>query len=91
MAWVPAVAQVSFYAGSRGEERPRWLIFGGRWWQVELLGEVTVSTSAPGPEERRFLLRCGAGIFRVVVEQAGTRVDLWEGEPMPEGVGDLLA
>ena len=90
--WVSLVAQVVFYAGGRGHEKPRWLIFGQNRWPLEVLQEVEVGgTRADRPVERFWLVRAEAGFFRVRASGERVMVERWDGEEPPASLADLLA
>lgn len=90
--WVPLVAQVVFYAGGRGQEKPRWLILGRRRWPLEVLQEVEVAGDKPSKLLERFwLVRAETGFFRVRASGERVLVERWEGEEPPAALADLLA
>lgn len=90
--WISVVAQVSFYAGGRGRERPRWLVFGARRWPLEILGQVEVGAPHAGkPTQRVWLVRAQDTYFRIRTGADKVLVDRWEGHEPPVSLADLLA
>ncbi len=90
--WVPLVARVVFYAGGRGHEKPRWLIFGRNRWPLEVLHEVEVGGGEPEqPVERLWLVHREGSFFRVRVRGERVLVERWDGEEPPAALADLLA
>lgn len=90
--WVSVVARISFYAGGRGGEKPRWLIFGDRRQPLEVLGQVEVGEVHAGrPAQRVWLVRAHDTYFRVRAGGETVLVDRWEGSEPPASLADLLA
>lgn len=90
--WVQLLAQVVFYAGGRGQEKPRWLVFGGKRWPLEVLQEVEVAGAKPEkPVEKFWLVRAETDFFRVRASGERVLVERWEGAEPPASLADLLA
>lgn len=90
--WVQLLAQVVFYAGGRAHEKPRWLVFGGKRWPLEVLQEVEVAGAQAGkPRERLWLVLAETAFFRVRASGERVVVERWEGEQPPKAFADLLA